>query len=135
MLRIKNGLNPTASRKGTRAKAIQKLAVAKTVITATGTSIETKTVTLPSSPTQENFTTTLKNKLDAFGFLVLEIDGHCHKAIRSAATFFKKTHKKPTIILANTIKGKGIRVMENNPEWHHKSPNKSELNKMIKELS
>ena len=47
----------------------------------------------------------------------------------------KKTSEKPTIILANTIKGKGVKVMENNPEWHHKSPNKDELNKMIKELS
>ena len=51
------------------------------------------------------------------------------------ATIFKKTPEKPTIILANTIKGKGIKLMENNPEWHHKSPNRSELNKMIKELS
>lgn len=77
----------------------------------------------------------LKNKLDTFGFSVLEIDGHCHKAIRNVATIFKKTPEKPTIILANTIKGKGIKLMENNPEWHHKSPNRSELNKMIKELS
>ncbi len=77
----------------------------------------------------------LKNKLDAFGFSVLEIDGHCHKAIRDAAAFYKKTSNNPTIILANTVKGKGIKVMENNPEWHHKSPNKDELKKMIKELS
>ena len=66
---------------------------------------------------------------------VLEINGHCHQAILSATKFFKETSEKPTIILANTIKGKGIKVMENNPEWHHKFPNKDELNKMIKELS
>ena len=77
----------------------------------------------------------LKNKLDSFGFSVLEINGHCHQAILSAAKLFKKTSEKPTIILANTIKGKGVKVMENNPEWHHKSPNIDELNKMINELS
>ncbi len=77
----------------------------------------------------------LKHKLDSFGFTVLEIDGHCHEEIRNATMFFRKTSEKPTIVLANTIKGKGVRVMENNPEWHHKSPNIDELNKMIKELS
>ena len=41
---------------------------------------------------------------------------------------------KPVFILANTIKGKGIKFMENNHEWHHKSPNQEEYNMIINEL-
>ena len=41
--------------------------------------------------------------------------------------------QKPKVIIANTIKGKGISLMENNPEWHHKSPDDT-YNKLIKEV-
>jgi transketolase len=41
---------------------------------------------------------------------------------------------KPLFLIANTIKGKGIELMENNPEWHHKSPNEIEFQQIIKEL-
>ena len=46
----------------------------------------------------------------------------------------KKNSKKPLVIIAHTIKGKGISFMENNILWHYKSPNKIELNKSLKEL-
>ena len=57
----------------------------------------------------------LKHKLDSFGFTVLEIDGHCHEEIRNATMFFRKISQKPTIVLANTIKGKVPSAAENVP--------------------
>jgi transketolase len=42
--------------------------------------------------------------------------------------------EKPMVIIANTIKGKGIKLMENSPEWHHKSPSIEELSAIYKEL-
>lgn len=69
-------------------------------------------------------------KFKAFGWYCVEIDGHDEAQIKAA---FSITNK-PLFILANTVKGKGIKVMENNPEWHHKSPNDEELKLFIEEL-
>ena len=58
-----------------------------------------------------------KAKWEAFGWKVEEIDGHNLEQIQKA--FMKKTEAgKPLLILANTIKGKGVSFMENNPAWH-----------------
>jgi transketolase len=69
-------------------------------------------------------------KFKAFGWDCVEIDGHSEAQIKSALI----VTNKPLFILANTIKGKGIKVMENNPEWHHKAPNDEELKLFIEEL-
>ena len=47
----------------------------------------------------------------------------------------KKNKKKPRVVIANTIKGKGISFMENNIAWHYKSPNFLELSKALKEVN
>jgi len=73
----------------------------------------------------------LKNKFESFGWNVIEIDGHNHSQIESALTY---PPTRPTCIIANTIKGKGISMIENNPEWHHKFPNKEEYQQIIKGL-
>jgi transketolase len=70
------------------------------------------------------------SKFSAFGWQTQEIDGHDITAIRSIST----TTGKPTFVLCNTVKGKGIPMMENNPEWHHKSPNKEQVESIIREL-
>ena len=44
------------------------------------------------------------------------------------------SNKIPNTIICHTVKGKGLPFAENNPEWHHKFPNKEELNKMLMEL-
>jgi transketolase len=75
--------------------------------------------------------TDLKSKFEAFGWEVLEIDGHSHSEIKLS---FELIPKKPLVIIANTIKGKGISIMENNPEWHHKIPNEVEYLNIIKNL-
>jgi transketolase len=75
----------------------------------------------------------LEDKLNAFGWDVDVIDGHSHSEIDNALSANKSC--KPKAIIANTIKGSGIKMMENNHEWHHKVPSFDELKIMIKELS
>ena len=70
----------------------------------------------------------IKKKFLAFGWDAIEINGHSENQIFNALS---KKSKKPLAIIAHTIKGKGIKFMENNPEWHHKSIN-SDLLKKIK---
>jgi transketolase len=73
----------------------------------------------------------IKQKFLSFGCDVVSINGHDHKEILKAIT--KKT-SKPLVIIANTIKGKGVSFMENKVLWHYRSPNKIELEKGLKEL-
>jgi len=68
-------------------------------------------------------------KFKSFNWECCSIDGHNHTEIEESLNYNNST--KPKFILANTIKGKGITFMENNPEWHHKSPNKDELEQII----
>ena len=76
----------------------------------------------------------LVTKLKAFGWNVLSIEGHdivqIYDAIESA-----KHSKLPTVIVANTIKGKGVSFMENNAGWHGKAPGKDDYEKAKLELS
>ena len=74
----------------------------------------------------------LEKKLLAFGFEVLQIDGHSHSKLEKALS--KKPNKHPITIIADTIKGKGIKELENNPAWHNKSPTQQEYKKLLKEL-
>ena len=70
----------------------------------------------------------LKSKFKSFGWLAVNIDGHSQKEIFKALNI---KSKKPLAIIANTIKGKGINFMENNPEWHHKTLNQDLFNQII----
>ncbi len=70
----------------------------------------------------------LKSKFKSFGWHAVNIDGHSHKEIFKALNI---KSKKPIAIIANTIKGKGIDFMENNPEWHHKNLNQDLFNQII----
>ncbi|MDE6851599.1 MAG: transketolase [Lachnospiraceae bacterium] len=72
------------------------------------------------------------DKWKAFGWNVLEIDGHNCAEIREALLFREK--RKPTLIVANTVKGKGVSFMENVPIWHYRMPNEQELPILMKEL-
>ena len=60
----------------------------------------------------------LMDKFKAFGWYAMEIDGHDFREIGNALDRARKIKGKPSIILAHTIKGKGISFMENNPKWH-----------------
>tara|TARA_B100001758_G_C18405470_1_gene611759 strand:- start:1593 stop:2363 length:771 start_codon:yes stop_codon:yes gene_type:complete len=74
----------------------------------------------------------LSKKLKAFGCDVETIDGHDHVSIEQVLS---NDTKSPKSIIANTVKGKGIKRMEHNPEWHHKIPSLEELEMMLEELS
>jgi len=77
----------------------------------------------------------LHDKWKSFGWEVRVINGHDLQEILSilSNTPFKKG--KPNLIIAETIKGKGVSFMENKNEWHYKSPNEEELNKALSEVS
>ncbi len=76
----------------------------------------------------------LDEKLRAFGFHVIGVDGHDFAAIEAAFAQARQTKGKPTALLAKTVKGKGISYMENNYGWHGKAPNKEEYEKAAQEL-
>lgn len=65
-------------------------------------------------------------KWEAFGWNVYDIDGHNHDAIRNALNEAKKSQDKPTVIIANTVKGNGISFMENDILWHYRFPHEGE---------
>jgi len=73
-------------------------------------------------------------KWRAFGWNVLECDGHDFDQLIPAMEQAKATKGKPTCIVAHTIKGKGISFMENDFNWHAKVPSKEELEKSMAEL-
>ncbi|PKL35244.1 MAG: transketolase [Spirochaetae bacterium HGW-Spirochaetae-1] len=71
----------------------------------------------------------------AFGWDTREIDGHNKKEIESVLSeFYTKTSDKPFVIVANTIKGKGVSFMEVHGPWHHKIPNSEEFEEIMMEL-
>lgn len=73
-------------------------------------------------------------KFAAFGCQVMEIDGHDYNQIyRALMTGVSRNPAKPTVIIANTIKGKGASFMENRLEWHFKSPNDEQLQIILEE--
>jgi transketolase len=76
----------------------------------------------------------LADKWKSFNWHVLEIDGHDISQILPALDKAKATKGKPTVIIANTIKGKGVSFMENNVEFHGKAPNAQETETALKEL-
>lgn len=73
------------------------------------------------------------DKWEAFGWDVQEVDGHDMEAFK--ATILKPAGEgKPRLIIAHTVKGKGVSIMENNPNWHFKLPGKKELKVFKEEL-
>ncbi len=68
----------------------------------------------------------LADKYASFGWEVVHTDGHDMEQIVAALTKARATTGKPTVILADTIKGKGVSFMENQPGWHGKSPNRED---------
>lgn len=73
-------------------------------------------------------------KFSAFGWNVIRIDGHNLESIGNAVDEAKTVKGKPTIIIAKTIKGKGVSFMENNVSWHGTAPNEEQRKMAIEEL-
>jgi transketolase len=77
----------------------------------------------------------LVEKWRAFGWHTLEIDGHDLGAVKAAFTEAAATKGRPSCIVANTIKGKGVSFMENNPKFHGVAPTPQEVELALKELA
>lgn len=76
----------------------------------------------------------LAEKFASFNFEVREIDGHNFEEIFLALTTQPK-YEKPVIVVANTVKGKGVSFMENTPMWHYRAPSEAELINALAELN
>lgn len=76
----------------------------------------------------------LRDKYEAFGWHVLEVDGHNIPQIIAACDEAKAIYEKPTVIIAHTIPGKGVREIEFDYRWHGKPPSKEEAARFLAEL-
>ncbi|MGI6049484.1 MAG: transketolase [Acetivibrionales bacterium] len=76
----------------------------------------------------------IKDKFAAFGWNTIEIDGHDFSQIEEAVNAAKEVKGKPTMIVAHTVKGKGVSYMEDEASWHGNAPNKELADQAIKEL-
>lgn len=77
----------------------------------------------------------LADKFRAFGWQVLSVDGHSLDALAEAFHQAATTRGRPTVLLARTVKGKGVSFMEGQPAWHGKAPNDQELAAALAELA
>jgi len=80
-------------------------------------------------------TCTVGEKFKAFKWNVIEIDGHNYEEIINALDTARTVKGQLTVIVANTVKGKGVSFMENNAGFHGAAPNDEEYKKVMEELS
>jgi transketolase len=74
-------------------------------------------------------------KWQAFGWRVIEVDGHSIPQLIAAFKEAQKVKGQPVVIIAHTVKGKGVSFMENNPDFHGTAPNTMEVEFALKELA
>jgi transketolase len=75
----------------------------------------------------------LEKKFEGFGCKVLSVDGHSEKALHDA--FLQKGEGSPLVIVAHTVKGKGVSYMENMPQWHHSVLSSAQYEQALEEIS
>ena len=76
----------------------------------------------------------LDKKFEAFGWHVINVDGHDYDQLRAAFAEAKNTKGKPTVLIAKTVKGKGVSFMENEASWHGVAPNAEQTEIALKDL-
>lgn len=74
------------------------------------------------------------DKWKSFGWDVCEVDGHCISSLYNVLCHSRESEGSPLLVIAHTIKGKGISFMENEAIWHYRLPNKEELEVACKQL-
>jgi transketolase len=74
------------------------------------------------------------DKWKSFGWAVHEVDGHDHSILKSVFQFTTTDQGKPSVVIAHTTKGKGVKYMENELLWHYRNPNDDQLKQAIAEL-
>ncbi|MGE3073629.1 MAG: transketolase [Dehalococcoidia bacterium] len=70
-----------------------------------------------------------------FGWHVIECDGHDMAAVDQALTEAERPHDRPRVIVAHTVKGRGVSFMENNPGFHGKAPTRDQLDQALAEIA
>ena len=78
--------------------------------------------------------TPFDTKFRAFGWNVVEVDGHDYDQLENAYAAARECKGQPTLILAHTVKGKGVSFMENKENWHGVAPKPEEAEAAIQEL-
>jgi len=76
----------------------------------------------------------LEQKFSSFGASVRHVDGHDVRALTDVLSHVPFEKRKPSIIIAHTIKGKGVSFIENDPNWHHRVPSDAQFEQAIQEL-
>lgn len=98
------------------------------VVDVNGLQIDGKTAdVMPSEP--------LDKKFEAFNWNVIQVDGHDIAAVAAAFEAAKKGKGKPTVILARTVKGKGVSFMEGKASWHGAAPNPEQYETALADLA
>lgn len=70
-----------------------------------------------------------------FGWHVIECDGHDMAAVDAALAEAERPHERPRVIVAHTVKGRGVSFMENNPGFHGKAPTKEQIAQALDEIA
>lgn len=76
----------------------------------------------------------MRSVWESFGWNVLVINGHCMEEVVSALETAHRFRGRPTCVIANTVKGKGVSFMEYDNAWHQKIPSKEQYEQAMKEL-
>ena len=76
----------------------------------------------------------IDDKFRSFGFEIIKIDGHNMEEIKSAFEVARNVKEKPVCIIANTVKGKGVKFMENQVDWHGKAPNEEQYKEAVNDI-
>ena len=97
------------------------------IVDVNGLQIDGRTAdVMPSEP--------LDAKFAAFNWHVIKVDGHDFDALRAAFAEARQVKGQPTVLIAKTVKGKGVSFMENDAGWHGKAPNAEQYEKAMAEL-
>ena len=97
------------------------------IVDVNGLQIDGRTAdVMPSEP--------LDAKFAAFNWHVIKVDGHDFDALRAAFAEARQVKGQPTVLIAKTVKGKGVSFMENDAGWHGKAPNAEQYEKAVAEL-
>ena len=97
------------------------------IVDVNGLQIDGRTAdVMPSEP--------LDRKFAAFNWHVIRVDGHDLDALRAAFAEARQVKGQPTVLIAKTVKGKGVSFMENDAGWHGKAPNAEQYEKAVAEL-
>ena len=98
------------------------------IVDVNGLQIDGRTAdVMPSEP--------LDRKFAAFNWHVITVDGHDFDALRAAFAEARQVKGQPTVLIAKTVKGKGVSFMENDPGWHGKAPNAEQYEQAMAELN